>query len=91
MNEPLLWDPARLAMCCDAIQESYRMGVELPDGDPRHEFTASVLLAGRAVMEGIFEHSPDAARITWLIDELPPDALRLLVFERLFIAAGHDF
>jgi hypothetical protein len=59
-------------------------GVELPDGDPRNEYAADYIVAGRAVMDGIFE-VPDAEHIVWLIDALPEAALRLLAFERLWV------
>lgn len=85
MSDTTMWDPARLAAACDAIQDLYRRGgVELPEQDPRTQYVAEVLLAGHAVMDGVFESMPDAEHIVWLIDELPPDALRLLAFERLW-------
>jgi len=84
----VMWDPARLAACCDAIQESYRKGVELPDGDPRNEFVADVIVAGRAVLDGILG-MPDGEHIVELIDALPPEALRLLAFERAW-CEGHE-
>jgi hypothetical protein len=94
-DRTMIWDPAHLAAACDAIQDAYRRGGELPAHDPRTGYVADVLIAGRAVMDGVFERMPDAEHIVWLIDELPPEALRLLAFERLWSEdrrrAGRDY
>jgi hypothetical protein len=75
MNEgAVIWDPPRLAAACDSIQDIYRRhDRDMPEHDPRTQYVASVLLAGRAVMDSVLESMPDAEHIVWLIDELPPE------------------
>ena len=36
------------------------------------------------MVDEILELMPDGEHIVWLVDELPPEALRLLAFERLW-------
>jgi hypothetical protein len=79
-----LWEPERLAAACDSIQDQWRRGIELGNGDPRNAYVADVIAAGRRVLEDIYSLASDAQGVVWVLDELPPDVLRLLAFERLW-------
>jgi hypothetical protein len=75
------WDGERLALVCDSVQDHYRRGIELADDDPRVQYVAAVLHAGREILDRLLDE-PDGEAVVGVIDRLSPDVLRLLVFER---------
>ena len=78
------WDPVRLSAAVDSVQDQWRRGIELPMDDPRNDYVTDVLAAGTRLVEDLYSGSTDAQTVVWLLDELPPDTLRVLAFERLW-------
>jgi hypothetical protein len=84
MSDEFEWDADKLGASYWIVQDSAQRQRWLPDTDPRITTITEALGDGQSAINDVLELSRDPQHLVTVIDELPDNILRLIVFERLW-------